>query len=252
MIGLTRWPSKPACQVRLTSSSLARPETAITRDRRNSGSLRSRSKKAKPSIPGIRRSQKITSGGCCLARVSPSGPLRARSTVTPSGSRIRLMASRASSWSSTTRMRTPLRRVPMRHGGTGESGGQAPASEPETRPDALDGLFGVLAGAEGGQPEVSLAARSEPRSRRAHDVGLGEQPVEEIPGAQTRRRLDPDVGRVPPAEHAEPGRLQPLADDPRVLHVEVHRRRDLLLPLRTVDRGRGPLDDVGDPVEPRG
>src|SRR5688572_32775729 len=45
-------------------------------------------------------------------------------------------------------------------------------SELEARPDALDGLLGLVAAAEAGEAEVALAARAEAGARGADDVRL--------------------------------------------------------------------------------
>src|SRR5215510_1376984 len=119
----------------------------------------------------------------------------------------------------------------------------------EARADPLDGVLRLIAAAERGEPEVALAARPEADPRGSDDVGLGEQPVEEVPGAEARRRLDPDVRRVLAAIDLVAGRAEAVADDARVLHVEVDRRSDFLAPLVGVAGGGAALDDVGDAVE---
>src|SRR5262249_27169883 len=119
----------------------------------------------------------------------------------------------------------------------------------EARLDAVDRLFGGGAGAEGREAEVALAARPEARARRPDGVGLVQELVEEIPRGETPWCLHPDVRSVAGAVHSEPGRLEPLADDPRVLHVVVDDRGHLLLALARIRRGRRALDHVRDAVE---
>ena len=66
------------------------------------------------------------------------------------------------------------------------AGARARRLAPEARADPLDRFLRLVAAAEGGEPEVALAARAEADARGADDVGLGEQPVEEVPGAEAR------------------------------------------------------------------
>jgi hypothetical protein len=47
--------------------------------------------------------------------------------------------------------------------------------------DAIDGFGGLVATAEGGEAEIALAARTEARAGRAHDVSVVEQAREEVP-----------------------------------------------------------------------
>src|SRR5207253_3021035 len=112
-------------------------------------------------------------------------------------------------------------------------------------------LLRLVAPAECGQSHVALAARPEPGTRRGDDVRLAEEPVEEVPRAEPPGRLDPDGRRVLPAIGPEPRRLEPLPDDPGVLHVEIDRRPDLAAPLVGVDGGGPALDDIGHAVELR-
>src|SRR5262245_60242534 len=119
----------------------------------------------------------------------------------------------------------------------------------EARADPLDGFLRLVAAAERGEPEVALAARAEADARGSDDVGLGEQPIEEVPGAEAGRCLDPDVRGVLPAVDLIARRAEPVADDARVLHVKVDRCADFLAPLVGVAGGGAALDDVRDAVE---
>src|SRR5262249_28598903 len=127
----------------------------------------------------------------------------------------------------------------------GRPSGVLPA---EPRRDALDRLDAVGARAESGDPKVALPARPETRPGHAHYLGLGQQPVEEVPRRYAGRRADPDVRSVASTVHGEPGPSQAFADDARVVHVLVDQRSDLLLALRSVDGRRRPLDDVRRPI----
>src|SRR5207249_10360373 len=118
----------------------------------------------------------------------------------------------------------------------------------ETGLDAFDRLHRVGPLAERGEAEIPLTARAEACAWRADHVGLGEQLVEELPGAEAGRRLHPDVGRVARTVHGETDRGQSLADDARVVHVEVDRVAHLLLAVGRVHGGGGLLDHVGHAV----
>src|SRR5882724_3530220 len=143
----------------------------------------------------------------------------------------------------------------------GPRGRRTPQAPPPARPaarlaseaslDAGDGFFGVGARAECRQPEVTLAARPEPRAGRPDDVRLAQELVEEIPRRLAGGHLDPDVGRVAAAVDGEAGALQAATDDLRVLHVEVDQAPYLALSLVRVDGGGGLLDDVRHAVELR-
>src|SRR5215510_4651142 len=119
----------------------------------------------------------------------------------------------------------------------------------EPAADAGDGFLDVRARVEGREPEVALAGRTEAGAGRADDLDLGEQAIEELPGAGAVARTQPQVGRVDATEHGEAGGAEALAQEPRILHVE----RDLLAglgePGGRVRCRRAALDDVGGAVE---
>src|SRR5205823_6627497 len=122
--------------------------------------------------------------------------------------------------------------------------GRRAARRSQPRPDALDGLFGLLARAERGQAEVALAAGAEARARHTDHVRPRQQRVEEVPRGAPGRRAQPDVGRVAAAVHRIAAGTQALGDEPRVLHVVFDERAHLLGALGAEDGGAGLLDQV--------
>src|SRR3989475_5145486 len=151
----------------------------------------------------------------------------------------------------------PLRDLPQAGwaggspGGHGDYSAAGGALKREGGLDPLDRLFGFGPPTERGQADITLAARPEPRARRGDDVRLAEELVEEVPRAEPRRRLHPDVRRVLAAVDHEAGGLESLPDDPGVLHVEIDRRANLASARVGVDRRGRPLNDVGYAVELR-
>ena len=73
-----------------------------------------------------------------------------------------------------------------------------PGLSREARRDALDRLGALGRRAEGRDAEIALAARPESGPRHADHVGLGQEPVEEVPGRQARRRADQRYGALRP------------------------------------------------------
>ena len=113
----------------------------------------------------------------------------------------------------------------------------------------LHRLNHILAMTEGRKSEEPFAARPETGTRRADDVAFIEEFVEEVPGAQAARRLEPDVGGVDAAVAGDAGSGETFTDDPGILHVVVDDLLGLLPPLLGVDGSRGALHRVGGAVE---
>ena len=94
---------------------------------------------------------------------------------------------------------------------------------------------------------MAFAAFAEAGSGGADDLGFVEQLVEKLPGIGAG--IDPDVGRVVPADAGETELGHGVADEGGVAQIEVGHCLDLGLAGLGEDGGGGFLHGVGDAVE---
>ena len=118
--------------------------------------------------------------------------------------------------------------------------------------DPLDGLFRVLPGVEGSQPEVTLAADAESGAGRSDDPRLLKEQVEKLPRGEAARRFQPNVRGVDPAVNLEARRGKPFADDPRVILIIGDVLFHLGHALFGINGLGGALHHIGDAVHLRG
>src|SRR5205085_5009551 len=101
------------------------------------------------------------------------------------------------------------------------------------------------------EPHVPLAGSAEAATRRADDVGVAQQRVEELPAADISGRLYPDVRCVHAAVNLEPLLREPFADELRVLKIKRDELACLLFAGIRIHGLGAALDDVTHPVELR-
>ena len=115
--------------------------------------------------------------------------------------------------------------------------------------DTLDGAQRVFAVAEGREAEIAFATGTETGTRRANDVDLLQQEVEEVPGFHVVRRLEPDIRGVDAAVDLETGLGQTLPNDAGILEVVADELLDLFLAFFRIDGCGTALDNVCRTIE---